>query len=355
MAVVHKMNKIEYRINTSKKNKNEIFKLSKNKIERYGFCLLENIIPKNQLKELTNEIITAKKKIDKNTQKIIDFSNKGFSADYIFKKQLAELRRQRDKNRPPKAANDLIYMPKYAKAISKSIIPDLLKYLLDDHVRLSQIHAKFNKKYLKYKRKFILDTMKTPRPIGNIESLRDWHTDWPHDPWGGGANKNTNVGCVKEPFPDVLMSLTLIWYLSDIKKNGGTIVLPKSHKFGSSPRSKKIPLYEPIKNELQVTGSPGSVLIQDSRLWHSPSNDTPQSSNRIAIVNRWSPWWMSVNDYAYNSITNIVCRPMNYKEYKKIPNNLKLFFQHLCPEIEENIQRPIILRSKKSIEKVKNN
>ena len=46
MAVVHKMNKIEYRINTSKKNKNEIFNLSKNKIERYGFCLLENIIPK---------------------------------------------------------------------------------------------------------------------------------------------------------------------------------------------------------------------------------------------------------------------------------------------------------------------
>ena len=108
-------------------------------------------------------------------------------------------------------------MPKFAKAIASSNILEFIKMILDDHVRLSQFHTKIIKKQ-KQKRFFYIDTMKTLRPTGSDKNLRDWHTDWPHDPWGGGPTAKTNIGSIKEPFPDVTMSLTVIWFLSDVKK-----------------------------------------------------------------------------------------------------------------------------------------
>jgi len=190
--------------------------------------------------------------------------------------------------------------------------------------------------------------MKTLRPSGSDKNLRDWHTDWPHDPWGGGPTAKTNVGNIKEPFPDVTMSLTLIWYLSDIKNVGGTIVVPGSHKRKKSPRSSNINIYKPLKDEITISAMSGSVLIQDSRLWHSPSPSSADK-DRIAVVNRWSPWWMSINEYAYDCITNVICRPLSKKEFKKMPKKLQPFMVHLIPDLKENLKKEIINRSYLSI------
>ena len=191
-----------------------------------------------------------------------------------------------------------------------------------------------------------------PRLKSGGKNSRDWHSDWPHDSWAyGKENANENIGCIKKPFPNVLMSLTLIWNFSDITKNSGTFVIPKSHKKKIDPRSSNFNLYKPHKKEIQIKAKAGSVLIQDSRLWHS----APVQSNeeRIAMVNRWSPWWVSINDYAHGSITNVVCRPMSYKEYCKMPEKLKPYIKHLCADVIDNIQTPLLKRSLKSSQQAK--
>lgn len=323
----------------------------KKKIDKYGFCIIENVLSKSIVNSLIKELKVANNKINKNIQNIIDCENKGISANQIYKKKLAHLRLQKNKHRPPKAVHDLVWMPKFAKAIACSNILEFIKMILDDHVRLSQFHTKIIKKQ-KQKRFFYIDTMKTLRPTGSDKNLRDWHTDWPHDPWGGGPTAKTNIGSIKEPFPDVTMSLTVIWYLSDIKKKGGTIVIPGSHKRKKSPRSLNINLYKPLKNEITLSASSGSVLIQDSRLWHSPPPSSTDE-DRIAVVNRWSPWWMSINEYAYDCITNVICRPLSKKEFKKIPKKLQQFMVHLVPDLKENLKKEIVERSYLSIKNSK--
>ena len=91
------------------------------------------------------------------------------------------MRLQRDKSRPPKCLNDLVWMPKYSQMMSKSIILDVLKGLLDDHVRMSQIHPKIIKKQKNDKNIFINDLYGLPRLISGGKNSRDWHSDWPHD------------------------------------------------------------------------------------------------------------------------------------------------------------------------------
>ena len=52
--------------------------------------------------------------------------------------------------------------------------------------------------------------------ISGNKNSREWHTDWPHDPWAyGGGKKSENIGCIKEPFPDLIMGLVAVHHLSD--------------------------------------------------------------------------------------------------------------------------------------------
>ena len=345
---------LDYKINCKKVNKKKLLELSKNYIDKIGFCVLENAIPQNNITKLSKEIIKAKSKIDENIKKILVLQKKGLSGDYIFKRRLAELRKQRDMCKPPKAVNDLIWMPEFAKAISFSPILNILNYILDDCAKMSQIHPKFIIKHSNNsKLSFKKDLFNAPRPIGgNSNKNRDWHTDWPHDPWGYSPDKNDNIGNIREPYPDAVMSLTIIWYLSDIEEQGGTIVVPKSHKYGTSPRAQKYS-YHPHKKELQIQGSKGSVLIQDSRLWHSPPANYKLNNDRIAVVTRWSPWWVAINDYANDNITNVNCRPFSVKEFKKLPDKLKPFLEHLCYKIKRNVKGDLLKRSILSIKKNK--
>ena len=338
---------MQYLINTKNYKEDRLFEIIKNKIDLYGFCVLENVIPKHEINFLRKEIINAKIKIDKNVQKIVNLKKK-YSPNIIYKKKLAAVRLQKDKSRPPKCLNDLVWMPKYSKMISKSVILDLIKSLLDDHVRMSQIHPKIIKpKKQAKKNRFIKDLYGLPRLLNGVTNSREWHADWPHDSWAYGCeNENENIGSIKQPFPNILMSLTLIWYFNDVEKGSGTFVVPKSHKKKKDPRSSNIDLYKPHKNEIQINAKAGSVLIQDSRLWHSAPINSKKL--RISMVNRWSPWWLSINDYAHGSMTNVVCRPMSLKEYNKMPTKLKPFIKHLCADVKENIQTPLLHRSLKS-------
>lgn len=133
---------------------------------------------------------------------------------------------------------------------------------------------------------------KSVPPRSNPPAWRNFHTDWPHD-----LTDRSYCGLVNQPFPDVVMSLTSIWMLSDFTpENGATWVVPRTHRDPRNPRGQDdgIDGLGPIPHEEQVCGDAGDVLLIDSRVWHSVGpNQTDEI--RSCVVARYSPWWLSVD------------------------------------------------------------
>lgn len=114
-----------------------------------------------------------------------------------------------------------------------------------------------------------------------------WHADWPFN--------QKNAGRVLAPYPDAVMHLTTLWMLSAFDAdNGGTLVLPGSHKQATNPTAPGGPNpNETLVGEINVCGSLGSVLVMDSRLWHATApNRTDQP--RVALAVRYAPWWLNL-------------------------------------------------------------
>jgi ectoine hydroxylase-related dioxygenase (phytanoyl-CoA dioxygenase family) len=116
-----------------------------------------------------------------------------------------------------------------------------------------------------------------------------WHADWPYNA--------TNSTHVKAPYPDALMHLSGIWMLTDFSSaNGGTFIIPGSHRHTDNPAGETLGGFDrdgPHPQQLQVTGSAGSVLLYDSRLWHAVAPNV-SSEARVALIIRFAPWWLNL-------------------------------------------------------------
>ena len=115
-----------------------------------------------------------------------------------------------------------------------------------------------------------------------------WHADWPF-------NQN-NAGHIEAPYPDAIFHLTTLWMLSPFsQQNGGTLVVPGSHRRFTNPThsDNDVSVGQTVSTEINVVGSVGSVLLFDSRLWHATSpNHTGQP--RVALAVRYAPWWLNL-------------------------------------------------------------
>ena len=96
-------------------------------------------------------------------------------------------------------------MPKFSKYLADHKITDIFKLLLDDHIRISQIHLKCNNYKAKAQKVYEFDQFGLPRIRSSDKSLREWHTDWPHDLGLMVENPKENIGCIRDPFPDVII------------------------------------------------------------------------------------------------------------------------------------------------------
>ena len=117
----------------------------------------------------------------------------------------------------------------------------------------------------------------------------EWHADWPF-------NQN-NVGHVVVPYPDQIMHLTMLVMVSPFTEaNGGTLIVPGSHRASSNPTdpSLNIDPLAPQETEFHVTGEAGSVVLFDSRLWHC-APDNPSDEARMAIAVRYAPSWLNLD------------------------------------------------------------
>jgi len=148
--------------------------------------------------------------------------------------------------------------------------------LLDPHVRIAQCEA-------------VGGAMRPPND--NRPLFRAWHSDWPHDLTAG-----PHSGVIAQPFPDVTIALSTVWYLNDASpQSGGTWVVPYSHRDLRNPRGVFDPIDEnaPIPGEVQITAPAGSVYVQDTRCWHSiAANSGP--TTRVGMVVIYAPWWLNL-------------------------------------------------------------
>lgn len=116
----------------------------------------------------------------------------------------------------------------------------------------------------------------------------DWHADWPF---------NQRIAAhVPAPYPDACLHLSSIVMLTEFSaETGATLIVPRSHRWPSNPSADiGVDRALPHPHERAVTGSPGSVFLYDSRLWHCAGSNR-STAPRVAITCRYAPWWLNLN------------------------------------------------------------
>ena len=205
-----------------------------------GCCILENVIPLDRcaaIRESVRETVCRQRQNYSNAPENVGFTPSIINHDQSFAEYLAD-----------------------------ETLLTLIGRLLGPHIRISFTSAIINE----------------PR-----NNRGGWHADWPF-------NQN-NAGHVPAPYPDALMHITTLWMLSPFEaENGGTLVLPGSHRSPTNPTAPDGPdPKEAYVGEINAAGSAGSVLVMDSRLWHATApNQTGES--RVALAVRYAPWWLNL-------------------------------------------------------------
>ena len=159
-----------------------------------------------------------------------------------------------------------------------------------------------------------------------------WHADWPF-------NQN-NAGHLPAPYPDTPMHVTTLWMLSAFtEENGGTLVVPGSHRVPNNPTGDiDVDPLEPYPTEINATGSAGSVLVMDSRLWHATAPNITDEP-RVSVVVRYAPWWLNTRILMPGSperqmmvdepgLTDNEQPPIPPDVYARLPDEAKPLFRH---------------------------
>lgn len=149
--------------------------------------------------------------------------------------------------------------------------------------------------------------------------------------------------CVTAPYQDATLQLTTVWMLSHFtKENGGTILVPGSHR-SKTNRTAGLDLPIPHPSEVQATGAAGSVLLFDNRLWHTGGANR-SSEPRVGFLCLYFPWWLcqdqnrppgtlererlmeetGLNDEELGAGTALVPR----KVYEALPEDVKPLLRH---------------------------
>ena len=208
-------------------------------LQTYGWCIIENVIPEKCVATVRAHVLETVEQHGRREpgEKGIGFVPGLISVDQSFAPYLAEPR-----------------------------LLGLAEEVLGPHVRVSFTSAIVNR---------------TGNPRGG------WHADWPFN--------QRNAGHVPAPYPDAVMHLTTLWMLSPFDaNNGGTLILPGSHRVNNNPTGDNgIDPMEVLPGEVHATGKAGSVLVMDSRLWHA-SAPNRSAEPRVALAVRYAPWWLNV-------------------------------------------------------------
>ena len=165
-----------------------------------------------------------------------------------------------------------------------------------------------------------------------------WHADWPYN--------QTNASHVLAPYPDTMMHLSSIWMLTEFSaENGGTLVVPGSHRSSDNPSKGDLADIDrdaPYPTETHAVGAAGSVLLYDSRLWHSVAPNKSDLS-RVALIVRYAPWWLNLNPTMFGRPEhtamvvatggkNYESTPISQEAFAALPPNVQPLYHHYVEE-----------------------
>ena len=227
----------------------------KSRIERDGYCVVENVIPSDEVDTLRDELIDA---VEKNRVK-------------------SEAALAKTRSRGHRVGAKGVVVMKQVMNEVRSFAP----YLAD--AKLMDLVESFFGKWSR-----ISCTDCVVNHPGNERGY--WHADWPYN--------QTNASHIPVPYPDATLHLSTIWMVTPFSgETGGTLVVPGSHRHPRNPAAGDMPEVDqdaPFPSERQVEGGAGSVLMYDSRMWHAGSPNQSEKP-RVALIVRYAPWWLNLN------------------------------------------------------------
>jgi len=162
------------------------------------------------------------------------------------------------------------------------------------------------------------------------------HADWPY-------NQNHKAR-IRAPYPDVMTNMVTMWMATDYTlENGGTIVIPGSHKRDHSPfkGGAQDPM-KPFPGEVQLTGKAGDVGLFDARTWHSiAENRTPDE--RIGFIVRYAPWWLNLQPLRPGTLdrrqivdandgSDAKVEPVPLEVYQRLPAEVQALVYHMVDQ-----------------------
>lgn len=246
-------------------------------LRQEGWCVIENVIPQAEVDRIRH------------------------AAEAVNEEATAAYNRE--------DTNPITYLPSLAPYLAADRVLGIVKTVFNHpHVRIAQTQI----------RVLPAHSGGDVQLDGNEKPVRFYHSDWPHD-----VLDLSRSGHIQQPFPDIVMALTTLWMLSPFsKENGGTWIVPRTHRDIRNPQGNDgIDKHQPIRNEIQVTGSAGSVFMMDSRTWHTVAPNQSDDS-RVAVWASYIPWWMSVELGKRNQVTIPAAVFDNFSE------DAKPLFQH---------------------------
>ncbi len=162
------------------------------------------------------------------------------------------------------------------------------------------------------------------------------HADWPY-------NQNARAR-VRAPYPDVLLNLVTMWMLTDYTiENGGTIVIPGSHKRNSSPQhGTSSDPWARYAGEVQLQGKAGDVGLFDARTWHAIAPNV-STQDRVGFIVRYAPWWVNLQPlrpgsrdrHQINDVTggnDGKVEPVPLSIYRTLPPGVQTLVYHMVDE-----------------------
>jgi ectoine hydroxylase-related dioxygenase (phytanoyl-CoA dioxygenase family) len=99
-------------------------------------------------------------------------------------------------------------------------------------------------------------------------------------PGNTSSTMHLDQSYVQPAVPQFPIGLNILWFLDDVSEaNGGTRVMPGSHKGGIAPADP----YD-IEGTVAAAGPAGTALLLDSRVWHSVGHNVTDKSRHLLVT-----------------------------------------------------------------------
>jgi ectoine hydroxylase-related dioxygenase (phytanoyl-CoA dioxygenase family) len=256
-------------------------------IQTNGFCIIEDVIPASQCKDVRDSVLAT---VEQDRGNYNPETAVGFLPGVINHNQ------------------------SFAPYLADQRLLGMADRLLGHGVRISFTSAIVNQP-------------------GNARGR--WHADWPFN--------QKNAGHIPPPYPDAVLHLTTLWMLSPFsEENGGTLVMPGSHRTLTNPTAGNgVDRTDPFPGEMKVCGRAGSVLVLDSRLWHATAPNASEQP-RVALAVRYAPWWLNLEVLRPESQERKRLTSATGKSDNKVPSVPQEVFKRLPDEVQKLYQHWVV-------------